>query len=327
MNAEQAKSTILIIDDNATNLGVLTGYLRGHGFELMIARNGADGIAKARLGQPDLILLDVMMPDLDGFEVCRRLKADTATNEIPVIFITALDSVEDKVKGFAAGGVDYLTKPLQKEEVFARVQTHLQLQAHKKQLQQQAIELKQAKDLAETAQTIAEKANRAKSVFLANMSHELRTPLNGILGYAQILGSDDTLTDKQRDSAAIIERSGKHLLALINDILDLAKVEAGKVELAPEDVDLRVLLAEVQTLIQVRTDPKGLALRVEPVPDLPHYVHADGHRLRQVLLNLLGNAVKFTERGRVTLRVTIPLQGGVGVGHPLQGGEYGVYPL
>ncbi|GAK60638.1 multi-sensor hybrid histidine kinase [Candidatus Vecturithrix granuli] len=140
MNAEQANSTILIIDDNATNLGVLTGYLRRHGFQLMIARNGADGIEKVRLGQPDLILLDVMMPDLDGFEVCRRLKAAPETSAIPVIFITALQSVEDKVKGFAAGGVDYLTKPIQEEEVLARVRTHVQLQAQKNQLKTEIAE-------------------------------------------------------------------------------------------------------------------------------------------------------------------------------------------
>ena len=142
--------TILIIDDNAANLGVLTGYLRGHGFEMMIARSGLDGIEKARRGQPDLILLDVMMPGLDGFETCRRLKADPATGEIPVIFITALDSVEDKVNGFAAGGVDYLTKPLHEAEVLARVRTHLniralqQLMKQNQQLQQEIHERERA---------------------------------------------------------------------------------------------------------------------------------------------------------------------------------------
>lgn len=133
--------TILIVDDNATNLGVVSEYLENNGFEIMVARSGEDGIKKAQLGHPDLILLDVMMGGIDGFETCRRLKATGATQGIPVIFMTALNRVEDKVKGFAAGGVDYVTKPLQQEEVLARVRTHLQLQAQHRQLEQQAIEL------------------------------------------------------------------------------------------------------------------------------------------------------------------------------------------
>ena len=150
MTTAPSNPTILIIDDNTANLGVLTGYLRGQGFQMMIARNGIDGIEKARFGQPDLILLDVMMPEIDGFETCRRLKADAKTNEIPVIFITALDSVEDKVNGFAAGGVDYLTKPLHEAEVLARVRTHLniralqQLMKQNQQLQQEIHERERA---------------------------------------------------------------------------------------------------------------------------------------------------------------------------------------
>ena len=160
MKSAQQIPTILIIDDNATNLGVLTGYLRGHGFELMIAHNGADGLVKARLGQPDLILLDVMMPDMDGFETCRRLKAAPPTSAIPVIFITALQSLEDKVSGFAAGGVDYITKPLQKEEVLARVQTHVQLQMQKNQLQREIAERRQAEA------ALRESEKRFKGAFL-----------------------------------------------------------------------------------------------------------------------------------------------------------------
>jgi diguanylate cyclase (GGDEF)-like protein len=138
---ENQGQTILIVDDNATNLEVITEYLESVGFEIMVARSGEDGIKKAQMGCPDLILLDVMMSGIDGFETCRRLKTNGVTQSIPVIFMTALNRIEDKVKGFAAGGVDYLTKPLQQEEVLARVQTHLQLQAQRRQLQQQAMEL------------------------------------------------------------------------------------------------------------------------------------------------------------------------------------------
>jgi PAS domain S-box-containing protein len=149
----------------------------------------------------------------------------------------------------------------------------------------------------------AELANRAKSSFLANMSHELRTPLNAVLGYAQILRREPGLSELQANGLDTIRRGGEHVLALINDVLDLARIEAGKVELLVQPLDLPRLLHMVHGLIQVEAQRKGLEFVRDVAPDLPAAVSADGKRLEQVLLNLLGNAVKFTERGRVTLRV------------------------
>ncbi|OQY49517.1 MAG: serine/threonine protein phosphatase [Candidatus Parabeggiatoa sp. nov. 2] len=128
-------SVILVIDDNPTNLGVLVDYLEEYGFEIIVARNGEMGLKRAQVAQPDMILLDVMMPGIDGFETCRRLKTDESTFEIPVIFMTALSSTEDKVKGFEVGGVDYVTKPIQYKEVLARVTTHLRLRDLTRKLQ------------------------------------------------------------------------------------------------------------------------------------------------------------------------------------------------
>jgi len=168
---------------------------------------------------------------------------------------------------------------------------------------QDITEHKQADDALKHAKEAAEAANRAKSVFLANMSHELRTPLNGILGYAQILRLRGDLSDAQREGVAIIERSGDHLLGLINDILDLAKVEAGKVELHESDMRLLDLLNDIRSMIHFKTEAKSLTFAVDAAPALPLVIRADERRLRQVLLNLLGNAVKFTQQGSVTLRV------------------------
>ena len=137
--------SILIIDDNPTNLRVAVDYLEDHGFEIMVARNGKMGLKRARYAQPDLILLDVRMPNIDGFETCRRLKANAKTKDIPVIFMTALTSTEDKVKGFAVGAVDYVTKPIQHEEVLARITTHLTIRNLQKQLQQANHELEKNK--------------------------------------------------------------------------------------------------------------------------------------------------------------------------------------
>lgn len=128
--------TILVVDDNVTNLEVLCGFLQASGHRIMTARDGYDGIEKARAGKPDLILLDVQMPGIDGFETCRQLKSDPETGEIPVLFTTALNDVTDKVKGFLAGGVDYVTKPLQEAEVLARVETHLRLYRLQKELEE-----------------------------------------------------------------------------------------------------------------------------------------------------------------------------------------------
>jgi signal transduction histidine kinase/CheY-like chemotaxis protein len=161
------------------------------------------------------------------------------------------------------------------------------------------------------ARRAAEAANRAKSEFLANMSHELRTPLNGILGYAQVLSRDRTLSERQRDGLGVIQRSGEHLLALINDILDIAKIEAGKVAFDIVAVPLAGLLSDIREIIGVKAEQKQLVFVCDAAHDVPNAVRADERRLRQVLLNLLANAVKFTDHGCVSLHVTLLADGRV----------------
>ncbi|MEH2139052.1 PAS domain S-box protein [Nostoc sp.] len=161
----------------------------------------------------------------------------------------------------------------------------------------------QAEEALRIAKEAAETANRAKSAFLANMSHELRTPLNAILGFSQLMERDTTLKPNQRESLVTINRSGEHLLNLINDVLEMSKIEAGQIIFNPEDFDLYFLLQTLQEMFQVRTQAKQLFLSFEIAPNLPRYIHTDEGKLRQVLINLLGNAVKFTQTGAVTLRV------------------------
>ena len=158
-------------------------------------------------------------------------------------------------------------------------------------------ELDLAKDNAETA-------NQAKSLFLANMSHELRTPLNAILGFSQLMMRDKNLSKKQQENLATIERSGEHLLSLINDVLEFSRIEAGRIILTPENFDLDEMLVSIEEMFRLRSEQKGLDIVVERLPDVPRFVRADQKKLRQILNNLLGNAVKFTKDGRITLKIS-----------------------
>ncbi|MCP4109235.1 MAG: response regulator [Desulfobacteraceae bacterium] len=297
------QQVILLIDDNEANIGMLIEYLKEFGFRTVTARNGSMGLKRAKFACPDLILLDVMMPDTDGFEVCRRLKADPETRDIPIIFMTALHEVEDKIKGFAAGGVDYITKPIQQEEVLARVRTQLKIRGQQQKLQQQTIELREAKKLAEAAQASAEKANRAKSEFLANMSHELRTPMNAILGFSQLITRDQTIAQEHREHLSIIQRNGEHLLTLINAVLDMSKIEAGKITLNEKQFNLYYMLHDLEGMLGFQADRKGLTLSLERDDDVPQYIKSDETKLRQTLINMIGNAIKFTEQGVITVRI------------------------
>lgn len=170
-------------------------------------------------------------------------------------------------------------------------------------LQEKFQEIQQASQEIQSAKEMADSANQAKSKFLANMSHELRTPLNGILGYAQILERSKTLPEKERHGVNIIYQCGSHLLTLINDILDLSKIEAGKLELIPKAINLPSLLQGVVEIFQIPANQKGIDFYYQPDANLPAGIEVDEKRLRQVLINLLGNALKFTDKGSVTLKV------------------------
>ena len=298
------KGSILVVDDRLENLQILMTMLSKRGYEVRPARSGAQALSAARSKKPDLILLDIIMPFMSGYEVCEYLKADEQTRDIPIIFVSASDETFDKLKAFSIGGIDYITKPFQAAEVLVRIETHLNFRDLQKRLVEKNELLEQEVVVRKRAEEAAKVANQAKSTFLANMSHELRTPLNSILGYAQILKRDE-LTEKQYDRLNIIEESGNHLLTLINDILDLSKIEAGKLEIYPAPLLLSHFLERVVSIIRNRAQQKDIYLIYEADKNLPTGIEADEKRLRQILLNLLGNAIKFTDAGLVTLRASL----------------------
>jgi signal transduction histidine kinase len=303
---------IFIVDDMPANLGILDEFLSHHGFEVLIAQDGKSALAKVEKAQPHLILLDILMPELDGFETCRHLKANPATHEIPIIFMTALTDVVDKVRGFELGAVDYITKPFEQEEVLARIKTHLRINQLQQQLQAQNTQLQitneqldkltyrlsQQTEELRLANTELARAARLKDEFLANMSHELRTPLNAILGMAEVLqeGIYGQLNVQQAKSVHTIEASGRHLLALINDILELAKIEAGKIKLDLIPVSANWVGESCLQLVKELANKKSVKIQAVFAPN-PLTVQADERYLKQILLNLLGNAIKFTPTG------------------------------
>jgi signal transduction histidine kinase len=291
-------SKILIVDDTPANIDVLRKFLALEGYKLSFATSGDKALQIVKRAQPDLILLDVMMPGMSGFDVCQALKADPATKEIPVIFLTALSETKDKVTGFNLGAVDYITKPLQYEEVLMRVTTHLKLHAHAMELERRSRESEQARHEAELA-------NRAKTTFLANMSHELRTPLNAILGYSDLiqdevseLGYQDIIPDLMK-----IQGAATQLLEIISNVLELAKIEAQKEEVCLSEVGISDLAQDLATELQPLFQHGDNQFNFHCPADVG-MISADLAKLRQVLLNLLTNAAKFTSHGQIDMTLT-----------------------
>ncbi len=301
----RSASLILAIDDEPNNLYALGAALAPE-FDLRIAVRGEQGLKLAASNPPDLILLDVMMPTMDGYEVCRRLKADPALRNIPVIFLTALGEFEAELSGLELGAVDYLTKPINVtltrqriRNLLDREQLRKEVEAHRDHLE----ELVQARTLAlSIAKEAAETASRAKTIFLSNISHELRTPMNGILGMTGLALRRAT-DPKQKDQLAKVEQSAQHLLAIINDILDISKIEAERLTLEQEDFELSEVLENLTSLTGASAKAKGLSLDISVAPDLAKMqLQGDALRFGQILLNLTSNAIKFTAAGSVTLR-------------------------
>lgn len=282
---------ILVVDDIAQNRLLVGSILDEVGYATTFASHGLQALERVRHTIPDLILLDLMMPEMDGLEVCRRLKAQPETANIPIIFLTASRDTLPLVEAFELGAADYLTKPFEKLELLARVRHHLELRHTRLTLEATLEALTQARDEALEAAYI-------KSQFLANMSHEIRTPMNAVLGITELLQMTH-LDEQQQDLLQTLKNSGESLLVIINDILDFSKLEAGEVKLEQRAFSLQSLVRDIQNLFSAPCQTRNLWLKTDCDLRIPTKIQGDVFRLRQVLSNLINNALKFTHKGGV----------------------------
>lgn len=265
----QTKQIILIIEDNITNLKVAIENLKLYGLEVIIARSGEAGLERAKFVRPDLILLDVGLPGIDGFEVCRLLKADKTTQDIPVIFMTALADVQDKLRGFAVGGVDYITKPIQVEEVQARVNTHLTIRALQKSLEEKVAEL---------------------DAFARTVAHDLKNPLARMvtsLDLALEMG-ESSLDQDVKEMVQVCFRSSHEMVKLVDELLLLARASQGQVETEPLE------MGEIVGRVNGRLS--AMIAEYQGVVTLPDkWLPAQGYApwVGEVWTNYLSNGLKY----------------------------------
>ncbi|MGQ4648192.1 ATP-binding protein [Lyngbya aestuarii] len=305
------KGSILIVDDNPTNLGVLSDYFSDSGWEILVAQDGEAAIETVEYAHPDIVLLDIIMPVVDGFETCRHLKANPSTKDIPVIFMSALSETVDKVRGFQLGAVDYISKPVQQEEVLARVNTHLSIRNLTRRLQEQNIRLQQeirnrqqAEEQllglqAELYQALAQEKelNELKSRIISTISHEYRTPLTIISSSAEILEAYRHKLDesKQLKHLERIKIAANHLTDLVNDVLFLSRVEFEKLEFQPEFIDLVSFFRELVEELQVGVNEAHQLIFTSSGECRQFY--GDTKLLRQIFTNLFSNAFKYSPNG------------------------------
>ena len=302
---EERKNKVLIIDDETANIIALTNILSQE-YDILASKNGKDAITLSEDHMPEVVLLDVLMPDMDGYEVITELKKSEKTRHIPVIFITGLDNIEAEKKGLALGAADYIPKPFHADIVKLRVQIQIKLVNYirtleeRDEMERQLNLIKEleagliaAKEEAESNRELAEHSSRAKSEFLARMSHEMLTPMNAVMGMLQIIkirGVPENIANCINE----IKSASSHLLEMINDVLDVTGMEYGVFKLNEATFDVKSTIRGILETVEFNAAQKKQTLITTIDPMIPSYLLGDENRLSQVISNLLANAVKFT---------------------------------
>ncbi len=296
----ESPAKILIVDDRAENLLTLEVILDRKNYEIIRATSGRETL-NILMKEPDfaLILIDALMPIMDGFETATMIRQSKKLKYIPIIFLTAQMNEPDNIlKGFQSGAVDYMLKPFQPVILKAKVAVFVELYRKNKETLRLVEETNEAKK----EKHIAEEITKSKQIFLATMSHEIRTPMNAIVGFTKVMLKTD-ITEKQREYLNAIKTSGDNLILLINDILDLAKVDTGKMSFEKNPFKLETCISTILFLFDVKIKEVNLKLIKQFDTSIPEVLLGDTVRLQQILLNLLGNAIKFTSKGSITVSV------------------------
>ncbi len=298
------KANILVVDDTHANLRLLTKMLTKEGYAVRPVPAGKMAILSAETSPPDLILLDIMMPDMTGYEVCEQLKADECMRAIPIIFISALNEIFDMVKAFDLGGVDYITKPFRPEEVLARVETHLalrnlqkNLQQKNSQLQQEIFERTQAENALRRSEQELRELNASKDKFFSIIAHDLKGPLSSLKDLIQFTEEHlESYRPGKLKEIIVLQRSAtENLFKLLENLLTWSRLQRGKIEYVPQQVDLKEIIVRSVELLAPTAEHKQITLRnllQEKVK-----IYADPNMIDTVVRNLASNALKFTHSG------------------------------
>lgn len=312
-------SKILVVDDMLVNRKIMAKYLRQGGFngDILFAENGEAGLKQIGEHDPDLVLLDIMMPVMDGYELLQHIKENEKTRMIPVLMVTSLDDRKSKVKALEMGADDFINKPMDASELVARVKSLLRVKEYFKQVEEKNELLEKNIVQLEEANEKLKKLDQVKTDLTSTVSHELRTPITSVIGFAKmikkrqedilfpVLYSNDVKVDKTvkqlKNNIDIIISEGERLTLLINDLLDMVKIESTKIQFKEEPLCMNSIIQKALNATNSLLEESNLEIILELASDLPK-IKGDEDRLMQVIINLLSNAVKFTDEGSITCR-------------------------